>query len=241
MPAIPQPNPTRRILIIEDNPDLADLLALNLEDQQWETTHAPDGRTGLDTALNTDQDLIILDLTLPVMGGMEILKELRRAQVDTPVLILTSKSSEIDRILGLELGADDYVTKPFSVRELLARIKAILRRVGSPTPRPAQARPRISAKGLVIDPETRQVEVNQAQVILTAREFDLLYFFARHPGRVFTRTQLLDEVWGYGHDGYAHTVNANINRLRAKIETNPAEPEHILTVWGVGYKFRETH
>ena len=233
------PEPKRKILVIEDNPDLADLLRLNLEDQQWETRHAADGQEGYDQALQDKQDLIVLDLTLPSMDGMEILKSLRNAGIKTPILILTSKSAEIDRVLGLELGADDYVTKPFSVRELTARIKAIFRRVGTETQAPARKNPQVKAKDLSIDPDTRSVKIRDKAIDLTAREFDLLYYFASRPGRVFTRSQLLEKVWGYQHDGYAHTVNANINRLRAKIEDNPAQPDYILPVWGVGYKFRE--
>lgn len=235
----PNTAPQRKILIIEDNPDLADLLQMNLEDQQWETVWAPDGTTGFHLASRSEADLIILDITLPGMDGMDILKSLRQDGVNTPVLVLTSKSAEIDRILGLELGADDYVTKPFSVRELTARIKAIFRRVG--TPQAPESTARVAIKELVMDPDTRSVTVKGRPVTLTAKEFDLLYYVARRPGRVFTRAQLLDGVWGYGHDGYAHTVNANINRLRAKIEENPAQPEYLLTVWGVGYKFRDDH
>ena len=228
---------TPKILIIEDNPDLAELLCLNFEAQQWKIDHAQDGHTGYKKALAQAQDLIILDLTLPGMDGMEILKKLRRDGIHTPILILTSKSDEIDRILGLELGADDYVTKPFSVRELMARVKAIFRRTGEDK-NPKEV-PSITLGDLSIDPGSRRVVIKDTLVELTPREFDLLYYFAQHPGRVFTRTQLLDNVWGYGHEGYAHTVNANINRLRAKIEMDPAAPEYILTVWGVGYKFRD--
>jgi two-component system OmpR family response regulator len=156
------------------------------------------------------------------------------------ILMLTSRSSELDRVLGLEMGADDYVTKPFSVGELLARVKAIFRRIDELKSEQRGGEPTLVKAGkLVIDPERRHVTVKGKAVNLTAREFDLLYHFARHPGRVFTRSQLLDRVWGYGHDGYEHTVNSHINRLRAKVEDNPAQPLYILTVWGVGYKFAE--
>jgi DNA-binding response OmpR family regulator len=154
--------------------------------------------------------------------------------------MLTSKSSELDRVLGLEMGADDYVTKPFSIGELLARVKAIFRRIDEFKSEQRAGEPTILKAGeLVIDPEKRHVTVKGRTIDLTAKEFDLLYHFARHPGRVFTRSQLLDRVWGYGHDGYEHTVNSHINRLRAKIEDNPAQPGYILTVWGVGYKFAD--
>ncbi|MCG8529670.1 MAG: response regulator transcription factor [Desulfovibrionales bacterium] len=228
---------TPRILIIEDNPDLAELLCLNFETHAWKIDHAQDGRNGYKKAREQQHDLIVLDLTLPGMDGMDILKTLRREGIRTPILILTSKSDEIDRILGLELGADDYVTKPFSIRELVARIKAIFRRTGDGGDQEANLP--LTRGDLSIDPESRRVVVKDTLVELTPKEFELLHYFARHPGRVFTRTQLLDNVWGYGHDGYAHTVNANINRLRSKIEMDPTAPEYILTVWGVGYKFRD--
>jgi DNA-binding response OmpR family regulator len=154
--------------------------------------------------------------------------------------MLTSKSSELDRVLGLEMGADDYVTKPFSIRELLARVKAIFRRIDKLKSDQQNGKLTfIKAGELFIDPQKRYVKVEGKIVDLTAKEYDLLYYFAQHPGRVFQRSQLLDRVWGYGHDGYEHTVNSHINRLRAKIEKNPAQPQYILTVWGVGYKFAE--
>lgn len=230
----------RDILIIEDNRELADLLRLHLTDHAWDVTQAFEGDRGFKTALSGRFGLIILDIMLPGMDGIELLRGLRENNVQTPVLMLTSKASEVDRILGLELGADDYVTKPFSIRELIARIKAIFRRID--TVRAAAGEPGepiLSFGELIIDPQKRQVTKNSRPIELTAREFDLLLFFARHPGRVFNRNQLLDRVWGYGHDGYSHTVNSNINRLRAKIETRPHHPAYILTVWGVGYKFRE--
>ncbi len=230
----------QRILVIEDNTDLSDLLHLHLTDQSWEVDLEYKGDTGFQKAVNQRYDLIILDIMLPGMDGIEVLKQLRSRKIHTPILMLTSKASEVDRILGLELGADDYVTKPFSIRELIARVKAIFRRME--TFKPGQAdNPEaiITVKDLTIIPEKRKVIIAGSSVELTAKEYDLLYYFARHPGRVFNRSQLLDNVWGYGHDGYEHTVNSNINRLRAKIEKNPAQPEYILTVWGIGYKFRD--
>ncbi len=230
----------QRILVIEDNDDLSGLLHLHLTDQSWEVDLEYQGDTGFQKALTKDYDLIILDIMLPGMDGLELLKQLRGRSIQTPVLMLTSKSSEIDRILGLELGADDYVTKPFSIRELIARIKAIFRRIETFKNRPCEIKTPILTFGeLSIDPEKRKVMIQNNSIELTAKEYDLLFYFAQHPGRVFNRSQLLDTVWGYGHDGYEHTVNSNINRLRAKIEINPAQPEYILTVWGVGYKFRE--
>jgi DNA-binding response OmpR family regulator len=175
---------------------------------------------------------------LPGMDGIEVCRRIRERPPYVPIVMLTSRSSETDRVVGLEVGADDYVTKPFSIRELLARVKAIFRRVEQ-TGSDAQAAGRIEAGGLVIDPERRAVTLDGRAVELTAKEFDLLLYFAARPGRVFTRSQLLDAVWGYGHDGYEHTVNSHINRLRAKIEADPARPRYVLTVWGVGYKFAE--
>jgi DNA-binding response OmpR family regulator len=181
-------------------------------------------------------DLVILDLRLPGPDGLSICRALRRESRYVPILMLTSKSSELDRVLGLELGADDYVTKPFSVSELMARVKAIFRRVESLEKRLPGGGESLAIGPLKIDMTGRQVMVGDKAMSLTAREFDLLLHFARHPGHVFSRAQLLDSVWGYGHDGYEHTVNSHINRLRSKIEPDPAQPEYIVTVWGVGYK-----
>ena len=176
---------------------------------------------------------------LPQLNGLEVCKRLRAQSVYTPVLVITSKSSEFDRVLGLELGADDYLTKPFSVVELMARVKAIFRRVDALRSTPVQPAKRIRIGELDIDVDRRQVTLAGRPIELTAKEFDLLAFFAAHPGRVFNRGQLLDKVWGYSHSGYEHTVNSHINRLRAKIERDPANPRYILTVWSVGYKFVE--
>jgi DNA-binding response OmpR family regulator len=228
----------QRILVIEDNHDIAHLVELHLRDSCFEVELAADGRTGLELARNGAYDLIVLDIMLPELDGLEVCRQLRGAANQTPILMLTAKSAELDRVVGLELGADDYLTKPFSIRELLARVKAILRR--AETTAKAQvdrATDRIEISGLCIEPERREVSIEGKQVELTAREFDLLHYFASHPGRVFSREQLLNQVWGYGHDGYQHTVNSHINRLRKKIERDPADARYILTVWGVGYKF----
>ncbi len=231
---------SRRILVVEDNKDLAHLLDMHLRDLSYEVDLALDGDHGLAKAQTEKYDLIILDLMLPGVDGLEICRRLRSKGGYTPILMLTSKSSELDRVLGLEMGADDYVTKPFSIRELLARVKAIFRRIDELKSEQRDGEPTIIKAGeLLIDPEKRYVTVKDKTVDLTAKEFDLLYHFARHPGKVFARSQLLDKVWGYGHDGYEHTVNSHINRLRAKIEENPAQPLYILTVWGIGYKFAE--
>ncbi len=231
----------KTILIIEDNSDLSHILKVNLEAMAWETDSAGTGDEGLEKALSGSYDLIILDLMLPGIGGLEVLKRLRSSGSQVPILILTSKSSEMDRVIGLDLGADDYVTKPFSVLELQARIKAIFRRLDSiKSDRDHFEFHVLSVGDLSIEEETRTVRLKGKPIELTAKEFDLLHYFAMHPGRVFTRAQLLDAVWGYGHGGYEHTVNSHINRLRAKIEAQPDTPEFILTVWGVGYKFNDT-
>jgi len=232
---------SKHILIIEDNLDLAKLLEMHLADLGHRSTLVLDGINGLQAASESRFDLLILDIMLPGLDGLEICKRIRARDEYTPILMLTSKSSEIDRVLGLELGADDYVTKPFSIKELMARIKAILRRaenLGADKERSANEGT-IQISGMRIDTQKRVVQIDDKPVELTAKEFDLLFYFAQHPGRVFSRTQLLDQVWGYGHDGYEHTVNSHINRLRAKIETDPANPRYILTVWGVGYKFND--
>ncbi|PKN61740.1 MAG: DNA-binding response regulator [Deltaproteobacteria bacterium HGW-Deltaproteobacteria-15] len=231
---------SRRILVIEDNADLANLLAVHLRDLSYEVEIAEDGPSALAKAQQRVYDLVLLDLMLPGLDGLEVCRRIREKPPYVPIIMLTSRSSETDRVVGLEVGADDYVTKPFSIVELMARVKAMFRRVEQlrrNADRPASAR--VEAGDLLIDPEKRTVTLSGAAVELTAREFDLLFYFASHPGRVFTRAQLLDAVWGYGHDGYEHTVNSHINRLRAKIEDDPAQPRYVLTVWGVGYKFAE--
>ena len=230
----------QKILVIEDNEDLANLLKIHLQDLEYHVELVFKGDEGLDRVLKHEYDLVILDLMLPGVDGFQICRKMREKGNHTPILMLTSKSSEIDRVLGLELGADDYVTKPFSIRELLARVKAIFRRMDELTSRTEEHNiSSIHAAGLMIDHDKRNVSLNGKTIDLTAKEFDLIYHFARNPGKVYTRSQLLDIVWGYGHDGYDHTVNSHINRLRSKIEKDPAHPEYILTVWGVGYKFRD--
>ena len=229
----------RRILVVEDNLDLADLLVMHLREAGHAVQKAGDGRAALKRFEEEPFDLVILDLMLPDLDGLDICRRLRARPDYLPILMLTAKSTEFDRVLGLEVGADDYLTKPFSIRELLARVKALLRRVDALAENPAQPQKVMQFDGLTIDPARRRVLVNGQEVHLTSREFDLLTHFATHPGLVYSRAQLLDQVWGYGHEGYEHTVNSHINRLRAKIERMPTAPRFILTVWGVGYKFAE--
>ena len=232
---------SKKILIIEDNADIAQLIHVNLTDANLCVEHAAEGESGLRMAMNGEYSLLILDLMLPGLDGLEICRQLRASGNFTPILMLTAKSSELDRVLGLELGADDYLTKPFSVPELTARVKSILRRAEHyQAGHDKNDSDHIVFGDLSINSSKRLVSMREQPVDLTAREFDLLWYFATQPGRVFTRAQLLESVWGYGHDGYEHTVNSHINRLRAKIEHNPNKPEYVLTVWGVGYKFRQT-
>jgi DNA-binding response OmpR family regulator len=231
---------TRKILIIEDDKDIARLVELHLKDAGYEVSLAHDGHAGLDQALARPFDLIILDLMLPGLDGLEICRRVRNEPVYTPMVMLTSRSSELDRVLGLEMGADDYLTKPFSIRELQARLKALFRRVEALKLEASKDSPKaIQAGDLVVDVEKRKVSSKGNPVLLTAKEFDLLLHFAKNPGKVYTRLELLNVVWGYGYDGYEHTVNSHINRLRTKIEKNPARPCFILSVRGVGYKFAD--
>jgi DNA-binding response OmpR family regulator len=227
---------TQKVLVVEDDREIAGLVKLHLEDAGCRVELAHDGTLGLRRAQEEAYSLVILDLMLPGLEGLELCRRLRARSDYTPILMLTAKSSELDRVVGLELGADDYLTKPFSIRELLARVKALFRRMEA-LAAPKETASRIEVAGLAIDIDGRRVSVDGQPVDLTAKEFDLLVQLARHPGRVYTRAQLLDQVWGYGHDSYQHTVNSHINRLRAKIEADPSQPRYVLTVWGVGYRF----
>ncbi len=226
-----------RILVVEDDPDIGTLVAMHLQDAGSEVVLCREGNAGLEEALGGRYDLLILDLMLPGTDGLEICRRVRALETYTPILMLTARSAEMDRVLGLELGADDYLTKPFSVRELVARVKAICRRMERARDLQREGQERVVHGPLCLDRRQRTVELHGHEVELTAREFDLLWHFATHPGQVFSRTQLLDSVWGYSHDGYEHTVNSHINRLRSKIEADPSSPRFVLTVWGVGYKF----
>ena len=230
---------THKLLIVEDNADIAKLIQLHVRDIDCEADIAADGRQAIELHARNKYKLVILDLMLPEVDGLEVCRQLRNGEAYIPILMLTSKSSELDRVLGLEVGADDYITKPFSIPELLARIKAQFRRMEAMQSDNSAAASNISFGDLAIDTAKRRVLINGSEISLTAREFDLLLHFVTHPGLVYTRTQLLEQVWGYHYEGYEHTVNSHINRLRAKIEKDPANPEYILTVWGVGYRFCE--
>jgi two-component system, OmpR family, response regulator len=228
---------SKRVLIVEDDIDIANVLALHLRDEQYEVVHSANGHEGLRLLSQGGWDALVLDLMLPGVDGLEICKRARAMTSYTPIIITSARSSEVHRIIGLELGADDYLAKPFSILELIARLKALLRRVDAMSRDLRAQSGTLTAPGLEIDPVTREVSVDGQRVELTPREFDLLYHFASHPGKVFSRMDLLNTVWGYRHEGYEHTVNTHINRLRAKIETDPAEPVRIVTVWGRGYRF----
>ncbi|MGY5452777.1 response regulator transcription factor [Agarivorans sp. MS3-6] len=229
-----------RILVIEDDHDINNLISMNLSDMLYQVDSCENGSQGFAKASQDDYDLIVLDLMLPGMDGLDICRQLRAQKLNTPILMLTARDSEADRVVGLEMGADDYLTKPFSVRELQARVKAMLRRVDMllQSQQPAQHSV-MQLQDLKIDVARRQVSISDQAVELTSTEFDLLFHLAKSPGLVFSRTQLLDQVWGYKHSGYEHTVNSHINRLRTKLESDPSDPKYVLTVWGVGYKFND--
>ena len=235
-PLKPTMDNPKRILIVEDDVDIANVLSLHLRDERYEVVHSADGNEGLRLLEQGGWDALILDLMLPGVDGLEICRRARAMTRYTPIIITSARSSEVHRILGLELGADDYLAKPFSVLELVARVKALLRRVDALAKDARIEGGSLRISGLAIDPLTREAAVDGKPIELTPREFDLLYYFAQHPGKVFSRMDLLNAVWGYQHEGYEHTVNTHINRLRAKIEADPAQPERILTVWGRGYK-----
>ncbi|WP_314139816.1 response regulator transcription factor [Buttiauxella noackiae] len=227
----------KKLLIVEDDENIAELLQLHLREEGYELVHAADGTQGLQLLKQGGWDALILDLMLPGVDGLEICRHARTMTRYTPIVMISARSSETHRVLGLELGADDYLAKPFSMLELVARVKALFRRQEAMSQNLMQDAGILTFDRLTIDPLARDVRLREQPVELTPREFDLLWFFAKHPGKVFSRLNLLNQVWGYQHEGYEHTVNTHINRLRIKIEDNPAEPEFILTVWGKGYKF----
>lgn len=232
---------TRKILIVEDDPDISSLIVMHVREAGYAAEHVASGDAALAAYESSPPDLMILDLMLPGIDGLEVCRKIRKQNERIPILMLTAKSTELDRVLGLELGADDYLTKPFSVVELMARVKAMLRRVDVMSSPEDEATKQgiLEFKGLKIDIARHRVETERGPIDLTAREFDLLVYLASSPGQVFSRSQLLDKVWGYDHDGYEHTVNTHINRLRIKLEADAAEPDYVKTVWGVGYKFAD--
>lgn len=225
-----------RILVVDDEPNIREVVELYLQREGYQVEVAGDGAAALQAIERRTPDLIVLDLMLPAINGLQITRMLREGSYNIPIIMLTAKGEETDRVTGLELGADDYVTKPFSPKELVARVKAVLRRVSNRATIETQAQP-LAIGQITVNPTTRQVTVKDKEVMLTAKEFDLLWFFMNHPGQVFTRDQVLDHVWGYDFFGDSSTVTVHVRRLREKIEVRPTKPEYILTVWGVGYKF----
>ena len=228
-------NGKRHILVIEDDPSITLGLQMNLEAEGYEVTIAIDGEDGLERALSSDVDLVILDLMLPKMNGFEVVKAIRGQGNHVPVVMLSARGAEMDKVMGLELGAEDYITKPFSLAELLARVKAVLRRDGIARQVPDQI---VRAGDLEIDSAMRQVLKAGQLVQLTATEFDVLWCLVESSKRVLTRDDILNRVWGAGHHGTLRTIDNFLLQLRTKLESDPAEPEHLLTVRGVGYRFK---
>lgn len=229
----------KRVLIIEDEQDIVDLLTIHLHDLNCKVEYALDGETGFLKAGQSPYQLIILDLMLPKLNGLAVCQKLRALENYTPILMLTAKSEEFDKVLGLESGADDYLTKPFGIRELIARVNAIFRRQDQATQLKNSTIEKLNFGDLEIDIARRKVSLNNARIELTPKEFDLLTLLASNPGKNYGRIQLLDLVWGYEFNGYEHTVNSHVNRLRSKIEPDVNQPKYILTSWGVGYRFND--
>ena len=227
------------ILIIEDDPNIAELIAVHLRDLPAAVTVREKGWQGLDEAMTGKYDFLILDLGLPGLNGMEICRQIRQKNMNLPILMLTARTEESDKIAGLEMGADDYLTKPFSPGELLARVKTILRRTNKEKKWAEKNFERIQRGSLAMDLVNKSVSKGGQMIELTVKEFHLLQLFMQNPGRSFSRQEILDEVWGEQFEGLEHTVNSNINRLRAKIEDDFSNPNFILTAWGVGYKFNQ--
>lgn len=228
----------KKALIIEDERHIVELLSIHLKDLHLEVDTAFDGVEGLELAMNGDYSVIVLDIMMPGKDGIQVCNELRGAGIQTPVMMLTAKSEEFDKVLGLEIGADDYMTKPFSVREFIARIKALLRRFENYS-KPEEKSAAIKIEDLEVNADKRSVKFAGVVVELTPKEFDLLYLLASNPGKSYSREDLLKLVWGYDFKGYEHTVNSHVNRLRSKIEKDPNQPEFIKTVWGIGYSFKD--
>jgi DNA-binding response OmpR family regulator len=226
---------SKRVLLVEDDADIAEIVALHLRDEGYAVVHATDGPAGLKLLEQHAWDALVLDLMLPGIDGLEICRRARSMERYTPIIITSARGSETHRVLGLEIGADDYLAKPFSVLELVARVRALLRRIEAVS-RASTTAGVVRVGDIVISALEREAKLAGNLVELTPREFDLLFFLASNPGKVYSRSELLDHVWGHRHSGYEHTVNTHINRIRAKIEIDPAKPRRILTVWGRGYK-----
>lgn len=228
------------LLVVEDDENISSAISEYFARAGYNVKTVEDGLMGVKAALDDPPDAVVLDLMLPKMDGLAVCREIREKANYLPILMLTAKDDVVDKVLGLEMGADDYITKPFSLRELEARIKSVLRRSRTPAnvDGTKDEAPIIRGK-LRIDPARRDVTIGERQVDLTPKEFDLLRLFASNPGRVFPRKYLLEKIWDYSYEGYDRTIDSHINRLRAKIEENPENPQMVLTVWGIGYKFSD--
>jgi DNA-binding response OmpR family regulator len=228
----------KNVLVVEDDSSISDLIEIHLKDLNCNIIKCYDGKDGLELTSQNNYDLIVLDIMLPNVDGLQICKEVRKKENYTPILMLTSKSEELDKVLGLEVGADDYLTKPFGIREFIARVKAIFRRTEALL-KETDNKSDIAIGDIVIEISKRRVLLKGDRLELTPKEFDLLLLLASHPGKTYTREQLLNLLWGYQYNGYEHTVNSHINRLRSKIENDLSNPTYILTSWGVGYRFND--
>lgn len=235
---------SHRILVVEDDPNIREMLAILLKDNALDYEMVSDGEQGVERALSQDVTLVLLDVKLPSMDGFEVCRRIRRFKPSLPIIMLTSRGEEIDRVVGLELGADDYVVKPFSPHELIARIRARLR-AASRVPQSMEAaieppaRDQLTIGDLVMDPIKRTLTVGGAPVSLTMKEFDVLYLLARNPGRAFSREELMQQVWGFYSEAYAENVTTLVARLRKKIESDPSQPKYVHAIRGLGYRFAE--
>jgi two-component system, OmpR family, alkaline phosphatase synthesis response regulator PhoP len=228
----------KNILLVEDDPEITKLLQLHFESKDYHVHACTNGEEALQKIAKEDFDLIILDITLPGINGMEVCKKVRSGNGNIPILMLTSHGEESDKVLALELGADDYVTKPFGILELMARTKALLRRVNN-TNETVNEQKEIHFKELIIDSKKRKATLRGDRLELTPKEFDLLVLMASNPGKTYSRFELLEQVWGVAFEGYEHTITSHINRLRIKLESSLQQPQYILTSWGTGYRFSE--
>jgi DNA-binding response OmpR family regulator len=234
------PAPAISLLVVEDDENISTALAEYFSRAGYSVTTASDGVAGVEAAVNSRPDVVVLDLMLPKMDGLSVCKEIRQKNPLMPIIMLTAKDDVVDKVLGLEMGADDYITKPFSLREVEARIKSVLRRArAAAAASDGRDETPIVRGQLRVDPVRREVTIADKHVDLTPKEFDLLRLFAANPGRVFPRKYLLEKIWDYSYEGYDRTIDSHINRLRAKVEENPENPQLVLTVWGIGYKFTD--
>src|SRR5712691_11459671 len=234
------PAPTTSLLVIEDDENISTAIQEYFSRVGYAVTVAPDGVAGIDAAVKNRPDVVVLDLMLPRMDGLAVCQDLRQKNPQMPIVMLTAKDDVVDKVLGLEMGADDYITKPFSLREVEARIKSVLRRArAAAASGDGKDETPIVRGNLRVDPVRREVTIAERHVELTPKEFDLLRLFASNPGRVFPRKYLLEKIWDYSYEGYDRTIDSHINRLRAKVEENPDNPQLVLTVWGIGYKFTD--